>query len=50
VRLTAERSESGAGGGVGLAIAKAAAERHGGSIKAENRSQGGLRVTLTLPA
>ncbi|MEE4296600.1 MAG: ATP-binding protein [Wenzhouxiangella sp.] len=50
VRLSAERSESGAGGGVGLAIAKAAAEHHGGSIRAENRPHGGLLVRLTLPA
>ncbi|MFW5816705.1 MAG: HAMP domain-containing sensor histidine kinase [Wenzhouxiangella sp.] len=50
VRLTAERSETGAGGGVGLAIAKSALERHGGTIRAQNRPEGGLRVTITLPA
>ncbi len=40
----------GAGGtGLGLAICKGIVEAHGGSIKAENRSGGGLRVIVTLP-
>ncbi|NDY94775.1 HAMP domain-containing sensor histidine kinase [Wenzhouxiangella limi] len=50
VRLSIERSETGAGGGVGLAIARTAVERHGGTIRAENRPAGGLSVTLALPA
>lgn len=49
VRLSRERSESGAGGGVGLAIALTAVKQHGGAIRAENRTAGGLRVTMTLP-
>ncbi|RFF29209.1 ATP-binding protein [Wenzhouxiangella sediminis] len=49
VRLSPGRSESGVGGGIGLAIARAAVERHGGEIIAENAPDGGLVVTLDLP-
>ncbi|NBD95326.1 MAG: HAMP domain-containing protein [Gammaproteobacteria bacterium] len=49
VRVSPERSESGVGGGIGLAIARAAVERHGGRIAAENDPEGGLTVKLTLP-
>ncbi len=38
------------GFGLGLAIARRAAEWHGGGAKAENRPTGGLRVSITLPA
>lgn len=48
VRLSPGRSESGVGGGIGLAIARAAVERHGGTISAAN-TEPGLRVTLYLP-
>jgi two-component system, OmpR family, sensor histidine kinase KdpD len=37
------------GAGLGLAIAKAVAVIHGGSLTAENRSEGGAVVTLSLP-
>lgn len=37
------------GTGLGLAIAAEAVALHRGSIQAENRPEGGLRVTLTLP-
>lgn len=49
VRISAERSEAGSGGGIGLAIARAAIERHGGTIQASNRRGGGLMVTIRLP-
>ena len=49
VRLSPGRSESSTGGGIGLAIARAAVERHGGRITARNAEQGGLAVTLRLP-
>jgi two-component system, OmpR family, sensor histidine kinase KdpD len=40
----------GAGGtGLGLAIAKGIVEAHGGGIRAENRSGGGLKVIITMP-
>jgi signal transduction histidine kinase len=40
---------TGGGSGVGLAIAKAFVEAHGGSIWADNPSGGGARVTFSLP-
>ncbi|GFO53093.1 two-component sensor histidine kinase [Geomonas sp. Red276] len=40
----------GAGGtGLGLSICKGIVEAHGGSIRAQNRGRGGLRVIVTLP-
>lgn len=38
------------GVGLGLAIARRAVEVHGGSIRATNRSEGGLCVEIVLPA
>jgi signal transduction histidine kinase len=43
------RSRSTGGLGLGLAIARSIAQAHGGSIRAENRSGGGLEVTVDLP-
>ena len=37
------------GAGLGLAIARALVEAHGGRIWAENRAAGGARVSFTLP-
>jgi two-component system sensor histidine kinase CpxA len=37
-----------AGAGIGLAIARRAAELHGGSIRARNRPQGGLSVEIEI--
>jgi signal transduction histidine kinase len=36
------------GAGLGLAIVRAVAEAHGGSAEAENRPEGGARVTFVL--
>ena len=35
--------------GLGLAFVRAVAERHEGSVRAENSTSGGARFTLTLP-
>ena len=45
----ADRARSGSGMGLGLAIARGLVEAHGGRIWAENRPQGGARVSFTLP-
>jgi len=42
--------EVGKGTGLGLAIAQRTANNHGGTIKAENLSQGGARFTVSLKA
>jgi signal transduction histidine kinase len=39
----------GGGSGLGLAIARGLVEAQGGSISAENRREGGARVSFTLP-
>jgi signal transduction histidine kinase len=49
VRLEASRSAETGGSGLGLTLVKAIAEGHGGSVVLENRSEGGLRVRLSLP-
>jgi signal transduction histidine kinase len=46
----ARTSGTGAGAGLGLAIARGLVEAHGGRIWAEQRPEGGTRVSFTLPA
>ena len=48
--LRGAREQEGNGYGLGLAIARRAIEAHGGTIQAINRPEGGLRVTIDLPA
>jgi len=46
----ADPARTGGGAGLGLAIARGLVEAHGGRIWAENRTQGGARVSFALPA
>jgi signal transduction histidine kinase len=50
VRLEASRSRDTGGVGLGLSIARTVARAHGGDITLANRPEGGLRVSLRLPA
>ncbi len=49
VRLEGSRSRETGGSGLGLAIARTVVRGHGGDVRLENRKEGGLRATLTLP-
>lgn len=49
VRLEESRGRQTGGSGLGLTIALAVARSHDGSITLENRVEGGLRVTFSLP-
>ena len=49
VRLESSRNRNTGGSGLGLAIARSIVRGHGGDIRLENRAEGGLRTTITLP-
>jgi signal transduction histidine kinase len=49
-RLAADRTGSDGGSGLGLSIVAAVVEAHGGRLVLDARPDGGLRVTVTLPA
>lgn len=49
-RVAEDRNRRTGGTGLGLAIAFKAVERHGGTMRAANRPEGGLQVCMELPA
>jgi signal transduction histidine kinase len=48
-RLDESRSREAGGVGLGLAIAQSIVQTHGGTLALDNRPEGGLRTTITLP-
>lgn len=48
VRAERSRSRSTGGSGLGLTIARAIARAHGGDVRLENRSAGGLRASISF--
>lgn len=49
LNFTTKKTKSDFGLGLGLAIAKDIIEKHGGTIKASNRSEGGACFTINIP-
>lgn len=49
VRLEESRGRGTGGSGLGLTIVQAVVRSHEGSVALENRAEGGLRVTISLP-
>ena len=49
-RLEVARNGETGGFGLGLAIARSCVRAHGGELKLHNRSEGGLRAVIELPA
>lgn len=48
-RVEGSRSRDTGGSGLGLSIARAVIDSHGGTLELRNRPEGGLRVTVLLP-
>ena len=49
-RAETSRNRASGGSGLGLTIARAIAQAHRGSVTLTNRTEGGIRATLSLPA
>ena len=49
-RGEASRNRATGGAGLGLTLARAVAEQHGGTLILANREEGGLRAEIRLPA